>query len=234
MNRGASMRRAVRWRTRVWIAPALVASALVACGPIETTTTHRLGALALETGSGWRVAAQSGDDLELRLTLDGSDRASLFLSLRPVSDRELESIVDEAMAQARRSAEVVPGAWATHGSAGDRTVSRTAVIRQNGVEILSLIAARSVRGQGLLAVLSTADQASLDATMGAFNAIMESVRGADERLEPSEGSTAARSGCRTVLQPRFVPSYGGCVGAYCTPSWGGHYVNAPRVICDGD
>lgn len=217
--------RLARW---LWLVAGLVALG----GCQADAVTHQFGELAFDAPTAWRVEQRDDALLELRLqNAAGQDTASLLLRLGQ-RGQSLEALIEAAARQAEAAADVVRSAPLRHGEQGGRTLSLPLVIRQGEAHALSLLTAREVAGQPLLAVLSTADQASLDATMDAFNAIMLSLRARDQHLA-GEAEPAADAGrCRTVLQARFVPSYGGCVGAYCTPSWGGSYVNVPQRLCD--
>ncbi|MCS7268877.1 MAG: hypothetical protein N2038_04980 [Geminicoccaceae bacterium] len=213
----------------------------------------RIGKLAMTLAEGWSVTEAQEDYLQLELEEEGRTVGALQMLRVDGKEESLEKAIEVYIGELRKVVERVdkrgkPVRVAAPGGASYPVQPVT--IRAQGAEAAALVAARSFGEQTVLAMLTAQDRKATERLRPGFEAMIGSIREPSGKAEtkraaargeksarptasaPSGDTEAGGKRCRVEMRLVTHPTYQGCIGPYCSPTWTTTSYQVPVTVCD--
>lgn len=210
---------------------ALVLAALISCdgaGSHDSGTPIEVAGWPAERPEGWSGPTAAGDGLVRIERHHGADLVGIIL-LKPLDRGGAEAL--EALLAGMRGMgyEVRASADRRERTEGEqRTLLQPIVLSAGADRMVGIVGVHERRGEALGSMFWVADETALGDLVDGYDRFVASL---GVHATPRPERTASKP-CRTVTTTRMVPQYGGCIGAYCTPSWSVAMQPVTRQICD--
>lgn len=213
------------------VALALSLAVLASCdgaGSAGPGVSTEVAGWPAELPNGWTQASSEGERLIRIERRIGTDLVGIILA-KPLDRGGVAALEDLIDGMRAMGYEVSASADRRERKEGEQhTLLQPVVLRGGEHRMVGIVGVHELGGNVLGSMFWVADEAALSDLVDGYDRFTASLGVPPERPSP----TSAGARCRTVSTTRMVPQYGGCIGAYCTPSWNVSMQPVTRQICD--